>query len=99
MKRVEGKDPVALCEKGIRDHVTAFEYMSEAAKLGDIDARFFLKFMYMNGEGVENDTAKKERVTKQIIGANPWMCKLNEIGQSVVCMSRDLYLYHTKRVL
>jgi hypothetical protein len=63
MKRVEANDPVALREVGKRryndeDYKIAFEYLTKAAELGDVDAHHSLSVMYHLGEGVEKDEKK-----------------------------------------
>jgi len=60
MKRVEVNDPNALRQMGaIRekegDYDKAFEYFTNAVKLGDVRAHYHLGCMYYEGEGVEKD--------------------------------------------
>jgi tetratricopeptide (TPR) repeat protein len=77
MKRVEANDPVALRVKGKRrlhdgDYKSAFEYLSKAAKLGDIEAHNDLSTLYHEGEGVENDEKKKMyHLEEAAIGGHP----------------------------
>jgi tetratricopeptide (TPR) repeat protein len=64
MKRIEKNDPVALREVGATrykegDYRSAFEYWTNSAELGDVDAHFNLSIMYKKGEGVEKDEKKK----------------------------------------
>eukprot|EP00984_Skeletonema_dohrnii_P022633 scaffold11731_cov74-Skeletonema_dohrnii-CCMP3373.AAC.4 len=63
MKRVEANDPVALRKVGIRqcdegDYGSAFEYLTKAAKMGDVEAHFNLAAMYWKGAGVQKDGKK-----------------------------------------
>lgn len=63
MKRVERNDPVAICEVGKRfyhdgDHVSAFEYLSKAAGLGNPDGHYNLAILYREGNGVEKNDEK-----------------------------------------
>ena len=63
MKRVKVNDPGALFEMGIRrnedgDFDKGFEYLKEAAELGDAAAHYQLGHMYYKGEGVEEDLEK-----------------------------------------
>jgi hypothetical protein len=58
MKRVKANDPVALCSMGVvrfneGDYITAFEYYTKAARLGDAEAHFRLSNMYRTGEGLK----------------------------------------------
>eukprot|EP00984_Skeletonema_dohrnii_P025343 scaffold14465_cov77-Skeletonema_dohrnii-CCMP3373.AAC.5 len=60
LKRVEANDPVATVFEGIRRHVegdygSALEYLTKAARLGDIEALNCLSAMYLKGKGVEKD--------------------------------------------
>ncbi len=64
MKRVAANDPVALRQMGTKHFIrkeydVAFEYLTKAAELGDVDAHFNLSVMYKNGEGVEKDDKKE----------------------------------------
>ena len=64
MKRFEANDPVALRQMGIRrynegDYGSAFEYLTKAARMGDVDAHFNLSLMYETGTGVEKDLKKQ----------------------------------------
>jgi TPR repeat protein len=63
MKRVEKNDPDAMTQMGAMrydegDYISAFEYYTKAAALGDADAHARLAVMYSNGEGVEKDEKK-----------------------------------------
>ena len=64
MKRIEANDPAAmyqlaseLHDKG--EYSKAFEYLSMAAKLGDVDAHYLLSVMYERAQGVEKDDEEK----------------------------------------
>jgi len=64
LKRVEANDPVAIAQVG-REHCvrgefgTAFEYLTKAVDLGDVNARYNLSLLYQNGGGgVEKDEKK-----------------------------------------
>jgi TPR repeat protein len=64
MKRVEAKDPLAMCLMGIEsyekgDFESAFEYWTKAAALGDVHAHYELSHLYHDGKGVEKDEKKK----------------------------------------
>ena len=77
MKRIEAKDPVAMCfmggvryEKG--DYTSAFEYYLKAAALGDVEAHYGLSVMYREGMGVEKDENKLMHHAEQAaIGGHP----------------------------
>ncbi len=77
MKRVRVKDRAALYQMGMvcrskGDYDDAFEYFTNAAKLGDIAAHSKLGFMYMNGEGVEKNEEKAlYHFEKAAIGGHP----------------------------
>ncbi|KAK1737703.1 zf-MYND and TPR domain-containing protein [Skeletonema marinoi] len=63
MKRVEVNDPVAMRQMGIRrysegDYGSAFEYLTKAAQMGDVEAHDYLSLMYWKGTGVEKDEEK-----------------------------------------
>ena len=76
-KRVEANDPVAIREMGKRhrfegDYEGAFEYLTKAAELGDIDAHFNLSIMYRLGECVEKDMKKEiYHLEEAAIGGHP----------------------------
>ena len=64
MKRVEMNDPVAMCQEGINQHEKgeyqrAFEYLSKAAELGNVEAHYEVAHMYNEGGVVEMDEGKK----------------------------------------
>jgi TPR repeat protein len=63
MKRAEANDPIAMLQMGIhhhkeRDYIRAFDFLSKAAKLGNLDAHQHLGIMYCGGHGVEKDMKK-----------------------------------------
>src|SRR6056300_1567949 len=60
MKRVKANDPAAIRQIGDKcfregDFEGAFEYLTKAAELGDIDGHYNLSVLYHNGKGVEKD--------------------------------------------
>jgi TPR repeat protein len=64
MKRVKVNDPLALNQVGARrlldgDYEGAFEYLTKAVELGDVDAHYQLSVMYHEGNGVEKDEKKE----------------------------------------
>jgi tetratricopeptide (TPR) repeat protein len=77
MKRIEANDPVAICDMGKEhydegDYEAAFEYLSKAAELGDVEAHFNLSFMYEEGTGVEKDEKKQvHHLEEAAIGGHP----------------------------
>jgi tetratricopeptide (TPR) repeat protein len=77
MKRVKANDPAALRYKGVKcynegDYDTAFEYLTKAAELGNVDAHAKLGCMYWEGEGVEKDEKKAVyHYEKAAIGGHP----------------------------
>jgi len=77
MKRIEAKDPVALCEEGVKQYVKAdcsiaFEYFTRAAELGDAEAHNLLSLMYHYGHGVEKDKGKEvHHLQEAAIGGHP----------------------------
>ena len=63
MKRIEANDPAAMVDWGLYlneegDFDGAFEYLTKAAELGDMQAHFELGVTYYKGEGVEKDKGK-----------------------------------------
>jgi tetratricopeptide (TPR) repeat protein len=63
MKRVKKNDPVAMTYIGKMynkegDYGKALEYFTNAAELGEVDARFGLGILYRNGNGAEKDEKK-----------------------------------------
>ena len=77
MKRVKANDPAALCQMGSkcydkRDYDGAFEYLTKAAELGDIEAHYQLGYMYHQGDGVEKDEEKAlYHYEKAVINGHP----------------------------
>ena len=77
MKRVEANCPVALCIQGVKeyddgDFDKAFEYLSEAAEMGNSEAHSRLADMYHDGEGVEQNEGKKiHHLEEAAIGGHP----------------------------
>jgi hypothetical protein len=64
MKRAQVNDPVAIREVGLRryeegDYTPALEYLTKAAKLGDVVAHFNLSIMFGEGQGVDRDKMKE----------------------------------------
>jgi len=64
MKRAVANDPAALsgmgrlyCNEG--EYETAFDYLTKAAALGDMDAHYNLSRLYQEGQGVEKDEEKE----------------------------------------
>eukprot|EP00984_Skeletonema_dohrnii_P031513 scaffold24052_cov94-Skeletonema_dohrnii-CCMP3373.AAC.4 len=59
-KRLETNDPVAIRQMGLGlrkegNYDSAFEYLSKAADLDDVEAHYQLSIMYQMGNGVEKD--------------------------------------------
>mmetsp|Transcript_21614 Transcript_21614/g.33437 ORF Transcript_21614/g.33437 Transcript_21614/m.33437 type:complete len:182 (-) Transcript_21614:32-577(-) len=57
-------DPAALSGMGRQyykdgDYESAFEYLTNATELGDMDAHYNLSFVYQHGEGAEKDKEKE----------------------------------------
>ena len=77
MKRIEMNDPIALSQEGLHqyetgDYISAFEYYSKAAKLGDAEAHYQLSLLYSDGHGVEKDKRKEiHHLEKAAIGGHP----------------------------
>ena len=64
LKRIETNDPLALRETGLKqrdkgNYISAFEYYTKAADLGDVEAHFHLCASYALGQGVEMNEKKK----------------------------------------
>jgi hypothetical protein len=78
MKRIKANDPAALSYVGTMrnkegDYHTAFEYLTKAAELGDVEAHYQLSTMYAAGKGVEKDEEKKVyHYEKVAIGGHAW---------------------------
>ena len=77
MKRVEKNDPVALRQVSMKhsregDYAGAFECLSKAAELGDIEAHYRLSLLYHDGNGVEKNVNKKVyHLEEAAIGGHP----------------------------
>eukprot|EP00984_Skeletonema_dohrnii_P034003 scaffold32537_cov114-Skeletonema_dohrnii-CCMP3373.AAC.1 len=41
------------------DYASAFEYLSKAARLGDVQAHYYLSALYEKGKGVDKDEKKE----------------------------------------
>ena len=74
---------------GIRnDFNTAFHYYSDAAYAGDADAQLSLAYMYLRGEGVEQDYEKAFKWTEK--SANQGVAQAqNELGRAYEQMKQD----------
>jgi tetratricopeptide (TPR) repeat protein len=64
MERVKVNDPLALFQMGKKqcregDYEGAFEYLTKAAELGDIEAQYKLATLYDDGLGVDKDEKKE----------------------------------------
>jgi hypothetical protein len=77
MERVKANDPVAMSQMGgMRfnegDYVSAVEYWTKAAELGDDGAHYQLSTVYAEGKGVEKDEEKEVyHLEKASIGGDP----------------------------
>jgi tetratricopeptide (TPR) repeat protein len=77
MKRIEANDPLAMREQGSEcykkgDYSSAFEYVTKATKLGDIEAHYKLSIFYVLGHGVEKDEKKQiHHLEEAAIGGYP----------------------------
>jgi hypothetical protein len=77
MKRIEANDPVAMRQQaGIyynkEDHISAFEYFTKAAELGDVLAHYKLAVCYSLGHGTEKDEKKQlYHLEEAAIGGHP----------------------------
>jgi len=77
MKRVEANDPAAIYDKGMQyyhdgEYESAFEHLTKAADLGDIEAHYQLSLMYHFGQGVEKDENRKNyNLEEAAIGGHP----------------------------
>lgn len=74
---------------GIRnDFNTAFHYYSDAADAGDADAQLSLAYMYLRGEGVEQDYEKAFKWTEK--SAEQGLAQAqNELGRAYEQMKQD----------
>eukprot|EP00984_Skeletonema_dohrnii_P027221 scaffold16716_cov146-Skeletonema_dohrnii-CCMP3373.AAC.12 len=77
MKRVEANDPVAMRREGRTqddkgDYISAFEYYTKAAELGNADAHYSLSCLYRYGHGVVKDKGKEiHHLEEAAIGGHP----------------------------
>ena len=77
LKRIEVNDPNAMCCMGTEtrnkgDYRSAFEYFTNAAALGDVEAHYQLSGLYQYGRGVEKDKKKQmHHLTEAAIGGHP----------------------------
>ncbi len=77
MKRIKANDPAALSYLGTKscnegDYDVAFEYLTNAAELGDLEAHHHLGYMYHVGGGVKKDEEKAVyHSEKAAIGGHP----------------------------
>ena len=77
MKRVEANDPVAIHKEGM-DHlnkgnyIRAFEYWTNSAEMGVVEAHYDLAHMYHKGIGVEKNKGKEiYHLEEAAIGGHP----------------------------
>ena len=75
MKRIEANDPVAMCEMGLGLHDVgdidgAFEYLTKAAALGDVNAHFELSLLYHNGEIGQDEKKEVYHLEEAAIGGH-----------------------------
>lgn len=74
---------------GIRnDFNTAFHYYSDAAYAGDADAQLSLAYMYLRGEGVEQDYEKAFKWTEKSAKQGVAQAQ-NELGRAYEQMKQD----------
>ena len=77
MKRIKKNDPEAMNYMGKKhyhegNYETAFEYLTNAAGLGDAGAHYNLSCLYRDGKGVEKDTIKQVyHLEEAAIGGDP----------------------------
>ena len=77
MKRVEANDPAAISHMGSNryreeDYTAAFQYLTNAADLGQAEAHYRLSMMYRDGKGVEKDEKRAlHHAEKAAIGGDP----------------------------
>eukprot|EP00984_Skeletonema_dohrnii_P021256 scaffold10568_cov140-Skeletonema_dohrnii-CCMP3373.AAC.4 len=78
MKRIKANDPVAMRREGTEnylkgDYISAFEYFTKAAGLGDVNAHYKLAVLYDEGKGVEKDSRKEiHHLEEAAIGGHPY---------------------------
>jgi len=79
MRRIEANDPVSMCQEGSEqydkgDYISAFQYFTKAAELGDVEAHFKLSLLYLFGRarGVEKDEKRAmHHLEEAAIGGHP----------------------------
>ena len=77
MKRIEVNDPTAICDMGTEryhqgDYKSAFDHLTKAAALGDVEAKYQLSLLYGDAKGVEKDEKKELlHLTEAAIGGHP----------------------------
>eukprot|EP00984_Skeletonema_dohrnii_P005332 scaffold1874_cov89-Skeletonema_dohrnii-CCMP3373.AAC.9 len=77
MKRIEANDPAAMNQKGAQqynkgDYSSAFEHLTKAAELGNVEAHYGLAGMYRDGHGVEKNEKKEiHHFEEAAIGGHP----------------------------
>ena len=70
----------------MKNHDDAFEYLTKAAELGDIDSHYMLGNLYYKGIGVEEDTEKavhhweKAAIEGQVVARHNLGCYEEENG-------------------
>jgi TPR repeat protein len=78
MKRAKANDPTALFQMGAKryeegDYNGAFDYLTKAAQLGDLEAHHNLSCLYRDGKGVEKDEKKEiYHAEEAAIGGHPY---------------------------
>eukprot|EP00985_Skeletonema_marinoi_P012279 scaffold5896_cov119-Skeletonema_marinoi.AAC.2 len=91
MNRVEAYDPVALRQEGGEQdkkgiYISAFEYYTKSAGLGDLEAHYNLSCLYHNGHGVEKDREKEiHHLEEAAIGGHP------DARHNLGCIEEDDY--------
>ena len=77
-ERIKKNDPAAMTQMAKRyygkgDYGKAFEYLTNAAELGHVEANFLLGDLYREGKGVEKDMKKAVYHLEQAaIGGHPF---------------------------
>jgi len=77
MKRIEANDPVALRQEGIEqdkkgNYISAFEYYTKAAELGDVAAHYWLSRLHHDGHRLEKEMGKViHHMEEAAIGGHP----------------------------
>eukprot|EP00986_Skeletonema_menzelii_P008566 scaffold3652_cov102-Skeletonema_menzelii.AAC.2 len=99
MKRIEANDPVAMCFMGTEryhegDYKKAFEYWTEAAALGDVDAHYQLSTLYHTGKGVEKDEKRALHHAEQAAIGGHHMARHNLGCEEEECGRMDRAVKH-----